>query len=68
MKKTEKNSISQCESCVYWDEDPYTGEIGCTMDMDEDDYLARLLETAGKKESCPYYRYYHEYKSVQKQN
>ena len=33
--------------------------------MDEDEYLAFLTN---KNDNCPYYKYYDEYKSVQKQN
>ncbi len=57
----------QCESCVWYDTDPYTGEPICTMDMDEDERLRLRMDSRGKR-GCPYYRYYHEYKSVQKQN
>ncbi len=58
---------TQCESCVWYDEDPYTGEPVCGMDMDEDERL-RLMQERTPHKGCPYYRYYNEYKSVQRQN
>ena len=41
------------------------GEDVCTIDLDEDEYLDYLTRNTS---SCPYYKYYDEYKSVQKQN
>ena len=55
-----------CESCVWYDTDLYTGEPVCTADMDEDERLA--VKQKNTPRGCPYYRFYHEYKSVQKQN
>ncbi len=57
----------QCESCVWYDNDPYTGEPVCNMDMDEDE-RGRLMQEKKPRKGCPYYKYYHEYKSVQRQN
>ncbi len=54
-----------CESCEYYDYDEEWGESVCKIDMDEDEYLAFLTN---KNDNCPYYKYYDEYKSVQKQN
>ena len=54
-----------CESCEYYDYDEDYGEYLCKMSMDEDEYL-RLI--TGNNRDCPYYKYYDEYKSVQKQN
>ncbi len=62
-------SESQCESCMWYDTDWYTGEMVCMMDMDEDERLRLRMESRhSPRKGCPYYRYYHEYKSVQKQN
>lgn len=58
----------QCESCMWYDADPWTGEMVCNMDMDEDERLRLMRETETRHKGCPYYRYYNEYKSVQKQN
>ena len=54
-----------CDTCEYFDFDEDIGENVCTLDLDEDEYRNYLLrDTKG----CPYYKYYDEYKSVQKQN
>ena len=63
MAKTQK--ASNCESCEFYDYDEEYGENVCTVSLDEDemvDFLGRNTR------SCPYYRFYDEYKSVQKQN
>ena len=54
-----------CESCEYFDYDEEIGDYVCKIDLDEDEYLDYLTK---KNDSCPYYKYYDEYKSVQKQN
>lgn len=56
---------SCCETCEYYDYDEEYEENICKIDMDEDEYL-RFLSSKGQ--ACPYYKYYDEYKSVQKQN
>ena len=43
---------TNCESCEYYD-------------LDEDE-MVRFL--TGQNKGCPYYKYYDEYKLVQKQN
>ena len=55
---------ASCESCEFYVYDEYTEEYTCNLSLDEDemvDFLGR--NTKG----CPYYRFYDEYKSVQKQ-
>ena len=52
-----------CESCEFYTEDEYDGTYSCSLSLDEDDRVDFL----GLKRSCPYYRYYDEYKSVHKQ-
>ena len=54
-----------CESCEYYDYDEDYGEYVCKMNLDEDEYV-RLL--TGNNKDCPYYKFYDEYTSVQKQN
>ena len=63
-KRKEASYATSCESCVYYDYDEYYEEYSCTMSLDEDE-MRRFLtkETA----SCPYYRFFDEYKSVHKQ-
>lgn len=55
---------SNCESCVFYDYDEEYDTYACQMNLDEDE-MARYL--SGRTRACPYYRYYDEYKSVQKQ-
>lgn len=54
-----------CESCEHYDYDEYIDDYVCKIDLDEDEYLDYLTK---KSSSCPYYKFYDEYKSVQKQN
>ncbi len=73
MEKSDKKKLyiaprpkeTPCESCMYFDYDEDAGEDVCGVDMDEDENVSLLT---GKSSGCPYYRYYNEYKSVQKQN
>ncbi len=65
MNKKPKKQVTNCESCLYYDYDEELDAYVCTMSLDEDECL-RFLN--GSNASCPYYRFYDEYKSVQKQN
>lgn len=56
---------TNCESCLYFDYDEEWDMEICTLDLDEDE-MERL--TSGRYNACPYYRFYDEYKLVQKQN
>ena len=53
------------ESCEFYQYDDEMGQYVCDMNLDEDEMVRFLTQ---KHQSCPYYRYYDEYKSVQKQN
>lgn len=65
MKQQEKKTTaSNCESCVFYDYDEDYDCYSCQMNLDEDE-MARFL--SGNSQYCPYYRFYDEYKSVQKQ-
>ncbi len=55
---------SSCESCQFYDYDEYTEEYTCTLSLDEDEMTDFL---GGSTNECHYYRYYDEYKSVNKQ-
>ena len=58
----ERSNCDQCENNVYDEEmDDYV----CAVDLDEDE-LARFM--SGNYPSCPYFRFFDEYKMVQKQN
>ncbi len=61
---TEK-ARSSCESCIYYDYDEFYQEYVCRADLDEDEMGDCLFGNTG---FCPLYRFYDEYKSVQKQN
>ncbi len=61
MEKTEIN----CDSCVHFMYDEYYDCEMCELDLDEDE-LERFAER--RYAECPYYRFYDEYKSVQRQN
>ncbi len=64
-KNTVKNeAFGSCESCEFYDYDEYTDAYVCAVNIDQDD-IERLRFS--KKSTCPYYRFYDEYKSVHKQ-
>lgn len=65
MNGKEKKRISNCEDCLYYDFDDNMDEYVCTVGLDEDEAVDFL---GGARNRCPYYRFYDEYKSVQKQN
>ncbi|MBQ8850191.1 MAG: hypothetical protein IJ011_07685 [Clostridia bacterium] len=55
---------TNCESCEFYDYDEEIDAYVCDLRLDEDemvDFLGRNTK------SCPYYRFYDEYKSVHKQ-
>ena len=58
------NSAVNCESCVFYDYDEDYDAYVCQMNLDEDEMVSFL---SGHTRACPYYRFYDEYKSVQKQ-
>ena len=63
--KDKKTAASTpCESCEFYDQDEY-GDFSCIMNLDEDEFANYAF---GNTAACPYYRFYDEYKFVQKQN
>lgn len=67
-KKYDKKMPSDCNSCLYYDYDEESDSYECMLSLDEDEYV-RLVGYGSKgRADCPYYRFYDEYKSVQKQN
>ena len=66
-KKKNKKPLppTNCEMCVYFDTDEETGEEMCTVNLDEDE-MAQFVAYANR--DCPYFKFYDEYKFVQKQN
>lgn len=65
MKMQEKKKITQCETCAYYDYDEEMEAYICLVNFDEDE-MASVY--GGARRACPYYRFYDEYKMVQKQN
>lgn len=54
-----------CETCEFYDWDDDEEGYVCTQRLDEDE----MIDFLGRQtKSCPYYRFYDEYKTVQKQN
>ncbi len=64
-KKRKYNDLCRCEDCLYYDYDDEYEDNVCMMHFDEDEAV-RYLSGSGTR--CPYFRFYDEYKSVQKQN
>lgn len=64
-KKPKSAPEADCEHCLYYDWDDETEEMACRMNLDEDEYYSYL--SSGSRR-CRYFRFYDEYKSVQKQN
>jgi len=61
----EKKNASNCESCVFYDYDEDYETYVCTVNLDQDEMADFVGFNTGR---CPYFRFYDEYKSVQKQN
>lgn len=59
--------MDQCEHCAYYTYDDVTDEYVCDAvgGFDEDD-MARFA--AKRDNTCPLFRFYDEYKLVQRQN
>lgn len=55
---------ANCETCEFYEYDEYTDTYSCTLSLDEDE-MSEFL--GGNTNGCHYYRFYDEYKSVQKQ-
>ena len=62
---TSKKSPTRCEDCAYNVYDEEYEEYVCSINLDEDEMLRFL---SGSDYTCPYYKFYDEYKIVQKQN
>lgn len=57
--------INQCDICAYYDYNEARGTYECTLSLDQDE-TERLYSI--KRNDCPYFHIYDEYKMVQKQN
>ena len=60
---TEKASGS-CETCVFYDYNDEYDYYECMVNLDQDELSNFLM---GNTRACPFYRFYDEYKSVNKQ-
>ena len=58
-------SKTYCENCANYVYDDESDCYFCEVNLDEDEMCSYL--TSGSKR-CAYYRFYDEYKTVQKQN
>ncbi|MCR5791308.1 MAG: DUF6472 family protein [Lachnospiraceae bacterium] len=56
-----KNNCEQCDNYIY---DEEYEEYYCQINLDEDEY-GRMTQDTGY--SCPYFRFYDEYRVVRKQ-
>ena len=64
-KQPSAKKSGSCESCEFYDYDEDLDAYICMQQLDQDE----MIDFLGKNtSSCPYYRFYDEYKSVQKQN
>ena len=64
MDKKNIGKPKNCESCEFYDYDEELDAYVCNMALDEDE-LANFI--GRNTQTCPYYRFYDEYKSVHKQ-
>jgi hypothetical protein len=64
MANTTAKNPRNCETCEFYDYDEELDAYVCDMRLDEDEMVDFLGRNTG---SCPYYRFYDEYKSVHKQ-
>lgn len=64
-KKKAKRLKTNCECCQYYDYDDDNEAYVCTLDLDEDE-MERFV--CYRNRECPYFKFYDEYKFVQKQN
>ena len=64
FSKYTKRKQASCDSCEFYDYDEDTDSYYCKMSLDEDEMASFI---SGSSNGCHYYRFYDEYKSVQKQ-
>ena len=59
-----KSGQNRCENCEFYDYDGESDAFVCKVSLDEDE-LADFI--GGRTGRCPYFRFYDEYRSVNKQ-
>jgi len=67
-KKDRAPGPSGCEFCEYYDYNEETEQYECVMDLDQDELSLFLSGELLSSRGCRYFKFYDEYKSVQKQN
>jgi len=65
QKKKSGGVPSACEYCEYYDFDDELEQYICTQALDQDELASFVF---GDTSACRYFKFYDEYKSVQKQN
>ncbi|MBE6638128.1 MAG: hypothetical protein E7616_01540 [Ruminococcaceae bacterium] len=60
-----KETQANCETCEFYRYDEELDLYVCDMNLDEDEMADYLVKGSAR---CVYYRFYDEYKTVQKQN
>lgn len=60
-----KKKPTNCEQCAYYIYDDEYDCYVCSINLDEDEML-RFMSASDY--NCPYFKFYDEYKMVQKQN
>lgn len=60
-----KRKTANCEECAHYDYNEVSGSYECNEELDEDE-LIRFLK--GDSSGCTHFKFYDEYKFVQKQN
>ena len=60
-----KQPATNCEQCAYNIYDEEYDSFVCSINLDEDEMLRFLGQS---DYNCPYFKFYDEYKFVQKQN
>ncbi len=61
----EKKITANCDVCAYNVYDEEYDCYVCSLNLDEDEYIRFL---SGSDFNCSYFKFYDEYKMVQKQN
>ena len=64
FSKYTKKQAASCDSCEFYEYDEYTDTYSCNLSLDEDEMIDFL---GNNQNGCHYYRFYDEYKSVNKQ-
>ena len=64
FSKYGKKQQGTCDTCEFYVYDEYTDSYSCNLSLDEDEMVNFISRSTG---GCHYYRFYDEYKSVNKQ-